>query len=398
MRLLYLAHRVPDRPAKGDKIRAFHELRALAARHEVHLFASSDEDDVDPHPAWEHEVASATIVPIAPLAARLRAVAALATGRSLTAAHFAEPELRRRVAQACQQRRFDGAVVYSGAVDPLLGGLRPRVLDLVDVDSEKFRLYHERGTVRGLERIACGIEAKRLRALERRGVADADLTLVCTDDEAEALRSFAAPRRLEVVRNGVDLAEFAFVGSAARAADEILFVGALDYRANVDACEQLVRDVLPRVRREIPAARVTLVGRAPTAAVRALAETPGVELHADVRSVAPFVQRATLALLPFRVARGIQNKALEALAAGLPLLASRETAKGLEGVEGRDWLAGGDADELARHAVTLLRDRALRERLATAGRTLVETRYAWPSLLARFVELVEDVASRRAQP
>src|SRR5688572_339553 len=95
MRLLYLAHRVPDRPAKGDKIRAFHELRALAARHEVHLFALSDEPDVDPAPAWRSEVASATIVPVSKWASRRRMAGALVAGGPLTAAHFAAPELRR---------------------------------------------------------------------------------------------------------------------------------------------------------------------------------------------------------------------------------------------------------------------------------------------------------------
>jgi len=394
MRLLYLAHRVPDRPAKGDKIRAFHELRALAARHEVHLFALSDEPDVDPAPAWQREVASATIVPVSKWGSRRRLAGALVAGGPLTSVHFAEPELRRRLAQARAQRKFDAAVVYSGAVDPLLDGMRPRVLDLVDVDSEKFRLYHERRTVRGLRRVACGIEARRLRRLEQHASAQADVTLVCTDREAESLRSIALPRRLEVVRNGVDLAAFPFADGARRAADELLFVGALDYDANVDAALHLVRDVLPRVRRDFPSVRVTLVGRAPSAEVVALATEPGVELHADVGSVVPWLQRATLAVLPFRIARGIQNKALEALASGLPVVASAETAKGLDGVAGRHYLVGEGPDEIASAVVAALRSAPRRAELAREGRALVESCYAWPAILERFVALVEEAARR----
>jgi sugar transferase (PEP-CTERM/EpsH1 system associated) len=408
MRLLYLAHRVPDRPAKGDKIRAWHEVRALAARHEVHLFALDDQD-VWPgangssggsngsasgaaRPAWADEVASATVVPIRGLAPKLRMVGATLRRGSLTAAHFAAPRLRARIADALKARRFDAAVVYSGAVDPLLAGFRPRVLDLVDVDSEKFRLYHERRTVAGLARVGCGLEWPRLRALEKRSSEEADATVVCTDDEAATLRSFASPRRLEVVGNGVDLAAFPFAGPAGRASADLLFVGALDYQANVDACLQLVREILPRVRRSVPAARAVLVGSSPAPALRELAKEDGVELHADVPSVQPFLARATLALLPFRIARGVQNKALEALASGLPLVASRETAKGLEGVEGRHWLAGAGADELAAAAVRALDDAPLRERLAREGRALVESRCAWKGLLDRFVAIVEEVA------
>lgn len=392
MRLLYLAHRVPDRPTKGDKIRAFHELCALAGRHEVHLFALDDEVERDPRPAWAGAVASATIVPLRRWPARWRAGRALVAGSALTAAHFAVPELRRRLDAARRERRFDAAVVYSGAVDPLLDGMRPRVLDLVDVDSEKFRLYCERRAVHGVRRFACAVEARRLRALERRAAAEADVTLVCTEDEAALLRTIATPRRLEVVRNGVDLAAYPFGDGAARAAAELLFVGALDYQANIDAARCLVEEVLPAVQARVPGATAVLVGRAPTAAVQALAHRPGVTLHADVASVVPFLQRATLAVLPFRIARGIQNKALEALATGLPVVASAETAKGLEGVPGRDYVVAEGASELAAAAIALLGDAERRTALAQAGRALVETRYGWPAILARFVALVEESA------
>jgi sugar transferase (PEP-CTERM/EpsH1 system associated) len=393
MRLLYLAHRVPDRPTKGDKIRAFHQLRALAAQHEVHLFALSDEPDVDPAPVWAGDVASATIVPLGRFGARCRVGGALLTGGALTAAHFAAPELRARLAAAVRRQRFDAAVVFSGAVDPLLGDLRPRVLDLVDVDSEKFRLYVERGSVSGARKLACRLESRRLARLERRAVANADLTLVCTDDEAATLRGIAAPRRLEVVRNGVDLAAFPCGEPSARASADLLFVGALDYQANVEAVSHLALAVLPRVRAIVPEARAVLVGRAPAAAVRELAKRPGVELHADVESVVPFLQRSTLAVLPFRIARGIQNKALEALATGLPVVATPETAKGLCGLPGRDLVVAEGADALAEAVVSLLRDPMRRAALAASGRALVEREYGWDAILRHFVGLVEEVAA-----
>lgn len=388
MRILFLAHRVPDRPVKGDKIRAWHELRALAARHEVHVVAAADGEVADPD--WRREVASLCVVPIAPVAATWRAARAVVTGGALTTAHFASGALRDAVRRA--RSEVDAVVVYSGAMDPLVRDVERRVVDLVDVDSEKFRDYAERGTVGGVKRLACALEAKRLRVVERNAAESAAACVVCSADEAATLRGFARPRRLEVVGNGVDLAAFPFTGTDGRAPAEILLVGALDYAANVDACVRLVDSLLPRIRREVPAATVTLVGSHPAPAVRALASRAGVTLHADVAAVQPFLARATLSLLPFTVARGVQNKALEALASGLPLVVSGAIAKGLAGSDGEHWLAADDDDALARRTVALLGDPPRRARLAERGRALAESSLGWKTQLDRFVALVEEVA------
>lgn len=392
MRVLYLAHRIPDAPTKGDKIRSYHQIRALSERHEVHVFCLDDEPETPKTPSWREAVAACHVVPLYTGAARWRTVGALLSGRSLSAAHFAVPTLQRALAEALHGTTFDVAVVYSGAMDPLLAGFHPRVLDLVDVDSAKFQDYHRQRTVRGPKRMLFGVEGQRLANLERTAAADADLTLVCTEAEARTLRGFAAPRRLEVLGNGVDVEAFSFGAQAPRAPTQILFVGALDYQANVDAVQYLVRELLPRIQARVPNASVALVGRQPTDAVRALAG-PHVALHANVDSVVPFVHGATLALLPFRVARGIQNKALEALAGGLPLVVSDSCAEGLAGEPGRDYLAAGDTDGLVHHAVSILEDPDLRRTLAQAGRALVEREYAWDAVLERFVTRVEEVAA-----
>jgi sugar transferase (PEP-CTERM/EpsH1 system associated) len=398
MRILFLAHRVPDRPVKGDKIRAYHEVRALAAKHEVHVFAASD-DGSEGAPEWRSEVARLFVAPVRAGASRLRALWAVAAGGALTAAHFAEPALRRALAEACRATPFDAAVVYSGAMAPLLECAAPRgappatIVDFVDVDSEKFRLYAEQGTVSGARRVACALEARRLRRVETRAAERSAACVVCTEDEAATLRAFCRPRRLEVVENGVDLAAFPFGPPAGRAAAELLFVGALDYAANVDACTRLVRDLLPRVRREVPAATVVLVGSRPVAAIRELARLEGVALHADVPAVQPFLARATLVVLPFRVARGVQNKALEALASGVPLVVSGAIAKGLAGRDGETWLAADDDAGLAERTVALLRDAPRRERLAERGRAFAEERLGWAPHLSRFVALVEEARS-----
>ena len=393
---MYLAHRVPDAPTKGDKIRSFHQLRALAARHEVHLFALDDDPQHrEVRPAWQDEVAAATVLPLTSLGARLRTLSALVRGHSLSAAHFAVPALGRQVRAALDSGRFDVAVVYSGAMDPLVRGFRPRVLDLVDVDSAKFQAYYEQGRVRGPRRLAFGLEGRRLRRLEQDAVREADLSLVCTEAEARVLRQFADPRRLEVLTNGVDTDAFPFHGREGRRPAEILFVGALDYQANIDCVLRLAQDLLPALRRGRPDVKLCIVGRNPTAEVVQLGEREGVEVVRDAPSVLPYLHRATLSVLPFRIARGIQNKALEAFSAGLPVVMSNLTTQGLTGKSGEHYLAGNGDEELVARSLELLQDADRRDQLAGAARALIEERYAWPRLLQRFVNWVEEVAAAR---
>jgi glycosyltransferase involved in cell wall biosynthesis len=278
-------------------------------------------------------------------------------------------------------------------MDPLVAGFRPRVLDLVDVDSAKFLDYTAVRAARPPARWVFGIEGRRLRSLESRAVAEADATVLCTAREGELLESFARPRRLEIIGNGVDLDAFPFAGREGRRSAEILFVGAMDYQANVDAVVHLARDLLPRIRARQGAAELTIVGRKPAAEVLALGKDPAVNVVPDVPSVVPYLHRARVSLLPFRVARGIQNKALESLAAGLPVVMSAATAGGLDGVAGRDYLVGESPEELADRTLEVLADAELHDRLARAGRDLVEQRYAWSAVLDRFLGLVEEVGT-----
>jgi len=394
LRILYVTHRLPDAPNKGEKIRSYHQLLHLCARHEVHVVALEDgATRRREQPAWRERAASLQVFPLSATGARLRSLRAAAFGGSLTSAHFADPKLLAAILSAKETVRPDLVIVYSGAMDPFVGGFRPRVLDLVDVDSVKFTDYCRERIVRGPRRLACRIEGARLQRLERRATEDASLTLVCTDLEADLLRRFARPRRLEVVGNGVDLDLFRFRGRP-RADEEILFVGALDYPPNSDAAHILATEILPRVRRHFPRARVTLVGHRPTPAVLGLRRA-GIEVVADAPEILSYLHRATLSVQPLRLARGIQNKALEALAAGLPLVLSEGPARALGGNPGEHFLVGRDLEELASHTVRLLQEPARRDVLAQAGRSFVEQRYSWRKILERFGILIQEAVADR---
>jgi sugar transferase (PEP-CTERM/EpsH1 system associated) len=205
------------------------------------------------------------------------------------------------------------------------------------------------------------------------------VTLV-TAAEVEIYRRFCQPGRVQVVTNGVDLDYF---GPEPQSAEEIcVFVGAFDYPPNIDGACWFARDVWPEVRNRRPQARLWLVGRRPVAAVRGLASLPGVEIHADVADVRAYVRRAAVAVAPLRIARGVQNKVLEAMAMARAVVTSPQTLAGVGARAGVELLAASAPHEWADAVTGLLADAEQRRRLGEAARRYVVSHHRWEQCLA----------------
>jgi sugar transferase (PEP-CTERM/EpsH1 system associated) len=285
------------------------------------------------------------------------------------------------------------------------------IVDLVDVDSEKWRAYAagSRSPLSWLHRI----EASRLRRYEEGILERFERTVVTTDRERDLLspvRTGATVRRLHVLSNGVDLEYFqpglgALVG---RLPDDelvrfplpivplLVFTGAMDYRPNVEGVCEFVETVFPLVRAAEPAAELMIVGRNPTGAVRRLGAVEGVTVTGAVADVRPYLTAARVAVVPLRIARGIQNKVLEALASGCAVVATPESVAGLKLEPGTHALVASSPDDLARAIVAVIRDEPLRRRLQAAGRAFVEQRHQWSPVLQAFTAMVETVSRRKA--
>ena len=396
--LLYLVHRIPYPPNKGDKIRSFNILKHLASHYRVHLGTFVDDPDDWRHvPELEAYCASVCVRPLSPRLAKLRSLRGLLTGDPLTLPYYRDRALARWVDRVLNGG-VDRALVFSSAMGQYLpaqpGGLHT-VIDLVDVDSEKWRQYAQRH--RFPMSWVYRREGERLLAFER-GLATRGAGLVLVTPEEAALFRRLAPEaadRVHAVENGVDAAYFSpdegFDSPYAPHEAPVVFTGAMDYWANVDAVEWFARVILPAVRARMPEAVFVIVGARPTPAVQRLGQLPGVRVTGSVHDVRPFLAHARVAVAPLRVARGIQNKVLEAMAMAVPVVATPEALDGLRWEPGTGVIAEQDPQAFAQRVAGILADDSGDARkLAAAARRWVCARYDWRSQMQGFSDLLEQ--------
>jgi sugar transferase (PEP-CTERM/EpsH1 system associated) len=383
--LLYLSHCVPNPPDKGEKIRAHFELNELARRHKVHLacFARSPEEMEEARKLVDR-CASVYVAPLFPFGLHMaRAGLRFAGGACLNTAFYDSAGMRADIAELLKRRRVRAAVSYTAVMAPYVPAGLPFVLDLTDVDSEKWRQY-------AAERkpgFLFGLEAARMRRLEREQAARAHVTLLTTRAEETLFRSFAPEARTAVLENGVDFAYFDPAGvredGGLSGRRYLLFVGSMDYYPNQRAVIDFVDRVLPAVRAQEPELELLVVGRKPPARVLALAREPGVDVVGTVDDVRPYYRWAKAVVAPLSIARGIQNKVLEGLAMDKPVLASEAVCRTF----GEPLPAG------VKRCVSAADYGTLPE--AAEIRRSARKRFSWKSNLEVLTEAVERAAAGR---
>ncbi len=378
-KILYLVHRVPYPPDKGDRIRAFHILRFLAQHADVDLACLADES-----------VPASTIEALQPLCRRLtilplgkgrwaRAFSSLLLGRSISEGAFEAAPLRDVLREWVSQTRYQAVLVSASSMVPYLRMPEitsiPAVIDLVDVDSEKWLEYarNKWWPKSWLYRT----EGRRLRNLERRLPSWASAVTLVSRAEANLYRQFAAPGEIHDVTNGVDLNYFQDQAPEAESEKDCVFVGALDYYPNVDAASWFCSEVWPGIHAKLPGTKLLLVGRRPVPAVQRLAQVPGVEVVGAVPDVRPYLSQAAVVVAPLRITRGLQNKVLEAMAMGKAVVASPQALAALATRHGQHVVAAATPQEWLDAVLRLLVDVPLRRQLGAAGRQYVEEQHDW---------------------
>jgi sugar transferase (PEP-CTERM/EpsH1 system associated) len=384
--LLFLSHCLPYPPNKGEKIRAWHILRHFAESHRIHLGCLANNKD-DYHRSDElHQVcASVGCFRIYPKLQKARALLNLRTGRPLTIDFFHHRKLMRWVSETLSRYAIERVFVFSSAMANYVSqsGACYCVLDMVDVDSEKWKAYasHHRWPLRGLY----SREAAALLAYERHLVTEFDMTLFVSEAEASRFTALAPESRGHVgwVENGVDLETFSpnanLPSPYSDGNQNIVFTGTMDYWPNVDAVIHFVKQVFPLVRMRRPAVDFHIVGANPYRTVSQLGEIPGVTVTGRVPDVRPFVAHADVAVAPLRIARGIQNKVLEAMAMARPIVLTSDALEGIHALPGRDLLVTDTPEDMATSIIEILE--GLHPNLGAHARAAVQRHHCWAHTL-----------------
>lgn len=321
--ILVVAHRVPYPPDKGDRIRVFHLLKYLSGFASLHLACLADEPVADGALGVLNGICKrVAVVPLGP-GRWLRGIGSLVRGRSISEGAFSSPQLKHVLRIWAATTRFRAAIASSSAVAPYLwtGKLVkvPAVVDLIDVDSQKWFDY---ATASSFPRSwLYRVEGRRLRSAEQGIASWAEAVTLVSESEADLLRRHVPQGRIHAAGNGVDL-DFFEPEISPQAGEGCIFTGAMDYRPNVDAVSWFAKEVWPTVRAANPTATFRVVGRSPTKAVQRLAAVAGIEVTGAVADVRPYLRSAAVAIAPLRIARGVQNKVLEALAMAKPVVAT----------------------------------------------------------------------------
>ncbi|PQA89010.1 TIGR03087 family PEP-CTERM/XrtA system glycosyltransferase [Hyphococcus luteus] len=385
--ILFLAHRIPYPPDKGDKIRSWRMLKFLTERFRVHLACFADDKrDLVHREFLEGLCESVTIVPLAPKAARLRSAKGFLTGEPLSFQYFRDARMA-RAARKIRQKPLAAEIVFSSSMAPYIETSvegRKRIVDFCDADAEKWRSYAQEA--KGPLALLYAREAKTLARKETEIANWADASFAITADEAAIFNARQGmTKTVDWFSNGVDT-DFLDPQSVAPSSApdyDCVFVGAMDYRANVEGVLWFVKEVWPLVRFQNPQASFAIVGANPAPAVLALDDENGVTVTGRVGDVRPWLAGAKLAVAPLHVARGMQNKVLEAMAMGKAVIASPEAMTGVGAPEDAAVTAAAPED-MAAAIDGLLKNEDRRRALGDAARRHVLEHYQWDAAFDRF--------------
>jgi len=396
MRIFFVCQRVPFPPDRGDKITTFNEIRHLSTKHEVYVFCLGDgAQDLENIPGLQNYAKSVTAVPLGSLTSKLRALKALLAGQPLSVAAFAEVALHDAIKRKFIELKPDLVMVYSCNVAQYAEHFVqvPRIMQFAELDSSKWGQYAERSGIPF--RWVYATEQRRFFNYERHIAQSFSHSLVCSAIEQLDFERLFPGVPVSLVGNGVDLDFFRSSGHPKRPGS-IVFTGVMNYLPNIDAVVWFSDKVLPLIQAQMPEASFVICGSRPVPAVRRLAKRQHVTVTGWVPDTRPYLDAAEVFVAPLRMARGVQNKLLEALAMGLPCVASTTATSGTVIPNGKGILAADEPEEFAKHVLWLLLEEQFRAEMAQRARHAAETYYRWDSQMADLDRVIASLSSRPA--
>ncbi len=395
--LLFLCHRIPFPPNKGDKITTFNLLKYLSERYLVHLGCFID-DEFDRQ--YIHELDqfchSSFCLDICQRKQSTSGIKALCTGESVSTAHYRSTKFQQWVDTTIAENKIDLLFVYSSGMSQFIEfeqyQHKTRILDMADIDSDKWRQYAENKP--WYSRWIYSREQKILAKHEQQVLQDFEAVTFITDEETELFRTMSpssSQEKIYTLSNGVDTdyfdpqTEFDITDLPQLVSPSICFTGAMDYWANVDAVVWFCKNVWPQVLAKVPNCTFYIVGGKPSVKVTKLAEIQGVIVTGRVPDVRPYVAVATLAIAPMRIARGVQNKVLEAMAMAKPVVMTSMGQEGIQVDTVQKALVHDEPNKMADSIIHLLEQKELDY---SGNRHWIIKHYSWDGALDKLPSLL----------
>lgn len=411
MKILFLAHRTPYPPDKGDKIRSFHLLAHLAKIHELTVVYWVDDPRDLAHTKFLQSLCRGKVFPVQLNrgTAMWRAVLSLLRGQSFTEGYYVANAFQHVVDDALRGGPFDAVFMFSSAMASYGKTLDAaiKIVDFVDVDSDKW------GQLAAASffplSLLYGTEQRRLARLESEISRWARWSLFISPADAALFKKQGGGGHIEVLPQGTDLElrrlpleQMPFQAvtgqDATKSADAlIIFVGTMSYHPNADAAQYFVERIFPLVRKRFPRAIFEIVGRHPPKAIRRLKRHDGIRVVGEVPDIRSYLLRADVSVAPMRIARGVQNKVLEAMAMGVPVVATSAAIQGIDALEDQEVLIGDNPEEFARQVVRLLSDAELRKTMTKKAWIKMKQFYSWELTGAKLEQLLNAALTRESQ-
>lgn len=414
MKILYLAHRIPYPPNKGDKIRSFHEIECLSAQHEIDLICLADNPgDMKYKETLERYCANVHVTPVNPIASRMKGILNICRGRPISVGYFYSKNVQRIVDRWLSERAYDAILCFSSPMAEYIfrsvisntrwnacQGLPASshgpvlIMDFCDVDSDKWNQYASESSFP--MNFVYSAEGRLLLQYEEKINRLFDASVFVSQKEAELFRTLSPDaRNIRIVLNGVDHEYFSPQASGTEPIRSnmqgpvLVFIGALDYHANIDGLSWFCREIFPFIRRDVPGCRFHIVGSNPTGRVMNLAREDSIAVTGNVDDIRPYYRMADLCVVPLRLARGVQNKILEAMSMERPVVTTTKPAEGIAAVPGKHLVVENSPQGFADAVVSLLRDHQRRMEIGTQARNFILQCYNWSSNMARLDAILQ---------
>ena len=390
MNILYVCHRFPFPPKRGGKIRPFNMIRHLSANgHQVTVcsLARSPEEAAEGKGIAPY-CARFEVAQVSNPVQALRMIARLPLSTPSSMGFFYSPSLRQRVRQLLSTQQWDLIFVHCSSVAQYVEHVRdvPKILDFGDMDSQKWLEYanHKPFPLS----LGYRLEGTKMLAAEKRLARLFDLCTATTRAEWETLEGYRTGVPTDWFPNGVD-AEFFSPTDDGYDPDTLSFIGRMDYYPNQECMARFCAQIWPLLKSRRAQLKLLIVGADPSPEMRRLGELPGVTVTGSVPDVRPFVRKSALMVAPLNIARGTQNKILEAMAMGVPVVTSRVAAGGVDAESVTHFLVADTPEEYSGAILRVLDDPAERQRLAIAGRQRMLSNHAWPHSMERLDQIID---------